>query len=773
MSDLKVQGVVEMSSEGAERALNRVGTVAEGMAKKVEGSADKAGKAVDNIGSGAGKSADEFTRAEGKIVNSIKRATTQLEQLGKTASQKLELRIADKGLDAAKFEPALAKLRELEAAQSRVVTSSRSFGGGLQNTSYQLQDFIVQVNGGTDATRALSMQLPQMLVGFGAAGAAIGVVAALLPNLIQAFGNAGESSKKFSDAMSDFDKAVGDVGSTVKEFDMDKLYEQFNHSSDAVRNATIEQLRFQQEYIKTTQLVASKKFGESLGGFGEYSTLDKLAGSFAGSGANKLATQLGVSVETAKDLLPVLNGLKTGSEDVNLAFSRFGTALLGGNAKAVELAQTMATLSKSERDAAAASSALSEAQDKMAKGRVTTKKEAEDAAKAAKTQAEALNTLLDSINGKSADFDSNYVKNVETLLMAYDKGKLSLSGFNEVFSRYVAMQPGAVAATAEWRKQLEKAEESVAKGRQSMYEQIRDAERQAEMYGLTASQISAIEQARLSEAIAIAEQNGASEEQISFLQEELALRAQLTDELIKSDEKKINEQNTKALEKQKSALEELGITFTSAFENAIAGGQGWSAVLKGIEQDLVRLIIRMTVTENVAKSLRSVMDSGSLGKLFSSWFGGTSQSASEAAVGADINSAGLGGYAKGDVFVNSPSLSAYSGGVYDKPKFFQFASGAGVFAEAGPEAIMPLKRGPDGKLGVSSDGSGNVTVNVYNESGSTARTERRSDGRGGSVIDVFIEQVKGAIAGDIASGNGAVPSAMERTYCMRRMAGAY
>lgn len=771
MSDIKVQGVVEMSSESAERALNRVGTVAEGMAKKVEGSADKAGKAVDNIGSGAGKISAEFTRVEGNIFNSVKRATAHLEQLGKTASQKIELRIADKGLDAAKFEPALAKLRELEAAQSRVVTSSRSFGGGLQNTSYQLQDFIVQVNGGTDATRALSMQLPQMLVGFGAAGAAIGVVAALLPNLIQAFGNAGESSKKFSDAMSDFDKAVGDVGSTVKEFDMEKLYEQFNQSSDAVRNATIEQLRFQQEYIKTTQLVASKKFGDSLGGFGEFTTLDKLSGSF--NGAEKLAKQLGVSVETAKDLMPVLRGLKSGSEDVNLAFNRFGTALLGGNAKAVELAQTMATLSKSERDAAAASSALSEAQDKMAKGRVTTKKEAEDAAKAAKTQAEALNTLLDSINGKSADFDSNYVKNVETLLMAYDKGKLSLSGFNEVFSRYVAMQPGAVAATAEWRKQLEKAEESVSKGRQNMYEQIRDAERQAEMYGLTAAQISAIEQARLSEAISIAEQSGASEEQIDFLREELALRAQLTDELIKSDEKKINEQNTKALEKQKSALEELGITFTSAFENAISGGQGWSAVLKGIEQDLVRLIVRMTVTENVAKSLKSVMDSGSLGKMIGSWFSGTSQSSSEMAVGADINSAGLGGYAKGDVFVNSPSLSAYSGGVYDTPKFFQFASGAGVFAEAGPEAIMPLKRGPDGKLGVSSDGSGSVTVNVYNESGSTARTERRSDGRGGSVIDVFIEQVKGAIAGDIASGNGAVPSAMERTYGMRRMAGAY
>lgn len=87
-------------------------------------------------------------------------------------------------------------------------------------------------------------------------------------------------------------------------------------------------MRFQQEYIKTTQLVASKKFGESLGGFGEFTTLDKLSGSF--NGAEKLAKQLGVSVETAKDLMPVLRGLKSGSEDVNLAFNRFGTALLGG-----------------------------------------------------------------------------------------------------------------------------------------------------------------------------------------------------------------------------------------------------------------------------------------------------------------------------------------------------------------------------------------------------------------------------------------------------------
>ncbi len=42
---------------------------------------------------------------------------------------------------------------------------------------------------------------------------------------------------------------------------------------------------------------------------------------------------------------------------------------------------------------------------------------------------------------------------------------------------------------------------------------------------------------------------------------------------------------------------------------------------------------------------------------------------------------------------------------------FAFAKG-GVMGEAGPEAIMPLKRGPDGTLGVRAQGGGGGAVNV-------------------------------------------------------------
>ncbi|WP_247152149.1 phage tail tape measure protein [Escherichia coli] len=55
--------------------------------------------------------------------------------------------------------------------------------------------------------------------------------------------------------------------------------------------------------------------------------------------------------------------------------------------------------------------------------------------------------------------------------------------------------------------------------------------------------------------------------------------------------------------------------------------------------------------------------------------------------------------AEGGVY-QSADLSRYSGTVVNRPTFFAFAKGAGVMGEAGPEAILPLRRGTDGKLGV-------------------------------------------------------------------------
>ncbi|EMG0549146.1 phage tail tape measure protein, partial [Salmonella enterica subsp. enterica serovar Newport] len=60
--------------------------------------------------------------------------------------------------------------------------------------------------------------------------------------------------------------------------------------------------------------------------------------------------------------------------------------------------------------------------------------------------------------------------------------------------------------------------------------------------------------------------------------------------------------------------------------------------------------------------------------------------------------------ADGGVY-RSAGLSQYSGSIVNRPTFFAFARGAAVMGEAGPEAILPLRRGANGKLGVVAAGS--------------------------------------------------------------------
>lgn len=67
----------------------------------------------------------------------------------------------------------------------------------------------------------------------------------------------------------------------------------------------------------------------------------------------------------------------------------------------------------------------------------------------------------------------------------------------------------------------------------------------------------------------------------------------------------------------KSLTEELGLTFSSAFEDAIVGGKGLSEVFRGLEQDILRLVTRKLVTEPLGNALTSAMSSFNLGNLFS------------------------------------------------------------------------------------------------------------------------------------------------------------
>jgi hypothetical protein len=117
---------------------------------------------------------------------------------------------------------------------------------------------------------------------------------------------------------------------------------------------------------------------------------------------------------------------------------------------------------------------------------------------------------------------------------------------------------------------------------------------------------------------------------------------------------------------------------------------------------------------------------------------------------------GIQAFAKGGTFTNS---------VVDSPTMFKFAKGTGLMGEAGPEAIMPLKRDSNGNLGVSNPGGGsNVEVVVNNYSTAQAETRETTDSRGNRRIEVIVGDM---VAQEVAKTGSATQNAFSSTYGTR------
>ncbi|WP_182178579.1 phage tail tape measure protein [Methylobacterium radiotolerans] len=95
---------------------------------------------------------------------------------------------------------------------------------------------------------------------------------------------------------------------------------------------------------------------------------------------------------------------------------------------------------------------------------------------------------------------------------------------------------------------------------------------------------------------------------------------------------------------------------------------------------------------------------------------GPIQSGLTGLVGAMLGSGAETGFARGGVFRGGRVQPFAAGGVVAAPTYFPMAGGTGLMGEAGPEAILPLGRGPDGRLGVAAGGAPtrpvSVTVNI-------------------------------------------------------------
>ncbi|MBY0561973.1 tape measure protein [Hyphomicrobium sp.] len=177
-----------------------------------------------------------------------------------------------------------------------------------------------------------------------------------------------------------------------------------------------------------------------------------------------------------------------------------------------------------------------------------------------------------------------------------------------------------------------------------------------------------------------------------------------------SDQVRLNETLYKALVVSGNATQsgkEALIQFSQSLNSGVFRGQEFNSVNEQATE-IIRILSRET--GKTQGELRKLANDGML--------------TAEVAVSGVLNGGGSGGFdiggmfsglfgAGGDVGLGSwaPTVTAFaSGGIVDKPTNFAFNGGMGVAGEDGPEAIIPLRRGPNGSLGVSASGMGGSNV---------------------------------------------------------------
>ena len=176
----------------------------------------------------------------------------------------------------------------------------------------------------------------------------------------------------------------------------------------------------------------------------------------------------------------------------------------------------------------------------------------------------------------------------------------------------------------------------------------------------------------------------------------------------------------------------------SAFKFAEQAEQAVVNAFKGMEDALVNFV--MTGKLNFADLARSIIAditrmairAAIVKPLFNFLFPGLAD-------GGVVSGGELVESAKGNVFAKNKIVPYKMGGIVNRPTVFPMKNGMGLMGEAGPEAVMPLKRGANGKLGVqASGGIGNVIVNV-DASGSSVEGNEDEGRELGKVLGVAIQ----------------------------------
>lgn len=197
------------------------------------------------------------------------------------------------------------------------------------------------------------------------------------------------------------------------------------------------------------------------------------------------------------------------------------------------------------------------------------------------------------------------------------------------------------------------------------------------------------------------------------------------DETLEENKKKVNDflKGTKAgLTSYKDSIKEFSESVANAVSNAF----------KKMEDTLVNFVMTgklafQDLARSIIESMARIAIQQTIMKPFTGWFEGLFKKNAKGNVLQDGKQ--VKEYAKGGMIINSPHYKMMANG------------GIAVAGEAGSEAILPLKRGRGGRLGVEMSGGGGTVVNVsVNADGTSVEGEYDRSRQLGQAIAAAVQQ---------------------------------
>lgn len=603
----------------------------------------------------------------------------------------------------------------------------RRAGYMVQNAAFQVGDFAVQVAAGTSMTRAFGQQVPQLLGAFGVWGAVIGAAAAILIPLAGNLFGAGKAANNTQDNMSALTGALSS-------------YDGFAKTATSSTAALQGQFgRFAEEMRADAQWLAQVDVGKASAAF------DKVAKDMYSD--FRAFNDLQIEFVNRQDRYNKLIADGASPENPQIALMKSQLDAMGEAASKVAGKMHLTTDQVLTLDQALSSMAGAKTMAEIE----SQSQSALDAIRAMFPAGEAVPEAVQGIVDKLADVHAQAVVGVATM----------------------EQMPGALNSAAGAASVLAGQMGNVGMAANAALSRMIALSAQNK---LTQDQAQAL--ARMGGSLGVKGPAGMGDTSTSTHEGRLAadaLRASWTSftvtpsstgsggsggtpavdpvqAAIDAAAKALADFHTSQLAANAAFTKSLADDFATPFASFVAGTMSGKDAFSSFTQSIIADIAKIA-TQKFTDSIITPM----IGSLM----GGLGFNAPVASAKGNVFGGGnVIPFANGGV----PGLSTYRNAVVSGPTFFAMG-GTGVMGEAGPEAIMPLARGPGGVLGVRGGGGGQV-VNIINQTGQKAEVTRRQQG-GASVIDVLIKAVKGAVADDILRG-GQVSDAMSSAFGSKR-----